>query len=289
MGDDAVRRPMGAYFRVNHTDLVAMHSAIAEVGVLYATSSVHAGWDHVGARRADRRRSQSITGGHAFAIVAYDEHGFWIQNSWGNVLGLPRLRPHRATTTGSPTLPIPGSPGSAPRSCSLDAAYDVAARGSWNRQGSQSYVFRDLRPHIISLGNDGQPRTDGTLRHQRGRTSRRFFETDFPDDHRRMAEKIRQTAPRCSTRMAGSSARTRRSRWWPTTVKPCLPPASIPVSFHLEDGLPRHLKDILEDALRRRRPEGALDATQGLHARSGSTMRSSRSRAWRADCWSGRR
>src|SRR5262245_24133645 len=35
---DARKRPLGAYFRVNHKDLVAMHSAIAEVGVLYATS-----------------------------------------------------------------------------------------------------------------------------------------------------------------------------------------------------------------------------------------------------------
>ena len=27
-------------------------------------------------------QSATITGGHAFAIVAYDERGFWIQNSW---------------------------------------------------------------------------------------------------------------------------------------------------------------------------------------------------------------
>ncbi len=42
---DARLRPLGSYFRVNHKDLVAMHSAIAEVGILYATSSVHEGWD----------------------------------------------------------------------------------------------------------------------------------------------------------------------------------------------------------------------------------------------------
>ena len=30
---DALRRPLGAYFRVNHKDLVAIHSAISEVGV----------------------------------------------------------------------------------------------------------------------------------------------------------------------------------------------------------------------------------------------------------------
>jgi len=29
----------------------------------------------------------TITGGHAFAIVAYDKDGFWIQNSWGRRWG----------------------------------------------------------------------------------------------------------------------------------------------------------------------------------------------------------
>ena len=29
-------------------------------------------------------------------------------------------------------------------------------------QGSRSYVFCDLRPHIISLGNNGALKTDGT-------------------------------------------------------------------------------------------------------------------------------
>lgn len=45
--DDGAARPLGAYYRVNHKDLVAMHSAIAEVGILYATSTVHAGWEKV--------------------------------------------------------------------------------------------------------------------------------------------------------------------------------------------------------------------------------------------------
>src|SRR4029453_12420627 len=44
---EALRRPLGAYFRVNHKDIVAMHSAISEVGILYATGDVHEGWDEV--------------------------------------------------------------------------------------------------------------------------------------------------------------------------------------------------------------------------------------------------
>jgi hypothetical protein len=41
---DARQRPLGAYYRVNHKDLVAMHAALAEVGVLFATAHVHEGW-----------------------------------------------------------------------------------------------------------------------------------------------------------------------------------------------------------------------------------------------------
>ncbi len=76
---DAGRRPLGAYYRVNHHDLAALHTALAEVGVLFATSWIHTGWyepeaDGVIPHRPDR------VGGHAFAIVAYDERGFCIQN-----------------------------------------------------------------------------------------------------------------------------------------------------------------------------------------------------------------
>ena len=35
---------LGAYLRVNHKDLVAMHCALAEVGILYAVANVHDGW-----------------------------------------------------------------------------------------------------------------------------------------------------------------------------------------------------------------------------------------------------
>jgi hypothetical protein len=41
---DARLRPLGAYFRVNHKDLVAMHTAIQEVGILYVSGLIHEGW-----------------------------------------------------------------------------------------------------------------------------------------------------------------------------------------------------------------------------------------------------
>src|SRR5947199_405968 len=75
-------RPLGAYFRVNHLSLVAMHSAMTEAGILYASARVHSGWRSVG-KDGIIQPSETNIGGHAFAIVAYDADGLWIQNSWG--------------------------------------------------------------------------------------------------------------------------------------------------------------------------------------------------------------
>lgn len=60
-----------------------MHAALAEVGILYATATVHSGWVIP--------LETTPLGGHAFAIVAYDTQGFWIQNSWGPDWGLRGL------------------------------------------------------------------------------------------------------------------------------------------------------------------------------------------------------
>ncbi len=254
---DAVRRPMGAYFRVNHTDLVAMHSAIAEVGVLYATSSVHAGWDHVGADGLIEQ-SQSITGGHAFAIVAYDEHGFWIQNSWGTSWGFHGFGRisyddwlANATDTWVARLGAP---------VVLLDPHTTAAAVRGTAKGSQSYVFRDLRPHIISLGNDGQPRTDGTYG-----TSAKDIETIFETDFRMItAGWPKKFGKRRLLLYAhGGLVNEDSAIQMVADDRETLLAAGIyPVSFIWKTDYLDTLKDILEDALRRRRPEGALDATK---------------------------
>ena len=89
---DARRRLLGAYFRVNHLDLVAMHSAICEVGVLYATAQVHSGWDKVGSDGIIPQR-EKIEGGHAFAIVGYDARRVLDSKFVGQRLGPPWIWP----------------------------------------------------------------------------------------------------------------------------------------------------------------------------------------------------
>ncbi len=90
MANEAADRPLGIYYRVNHKDLDAMHVAIAEVGVLFATAMIHKGWRpdkddllaHDGVIEFGNNPDDNL-GNHAFAIIGYDKEGFWIQNSWG--------------------------------------------------------------------------------------------------------------------------------------------------------------------------------------------------------------
>lgn len=94
---DAVKRPLGAYYRVDTHSLSDMHAALNEVGILYASAGCHAGWDDGLKQPLMARRPTSFKNvweipvkggladhpGHAFAIVGYNERGFLIQNSWG--------------------------------------------------------------------------------------------------------------------------------------------------------------------------------------------------------------
>ncbi|WP_166802375.1 C1 family peptidase [Microvirga pakistanensis] len=98
---DAATRPLGAYYRIIHDAIPDLQAAIAEVGAIYVSACVHDGWQVAGeAKKTQRRRTKTApqlsgvptiawsperatNGGHAFALVGYDDEGFIIQNSWG--------------------------------------------------------------------------------------------------------------------------------------------------------------------------------------------------------------
>ena len=96
---DAIKRPLGAYYRIDPRSLRDMHVAIDQVGALYASAFTHAGWeallrDEAVPRPQDpadlpliKRKSGNPDGGHAFAIVGYTRDGFIVHNSWGAVWG----------------------------------------------------------------------------------------------------------------------------------------------------------------------------------------------------------
>jgi hypothetical protein len=96
---DAVRRPLGAYYRIDIRQVSDIHSALNEVGIVYASVDTHVGWDAGGKVPPAKRRPSSFdgmfviphrrgsAGGHAIALVGYDERGFLVQNSWGTDWG----------------------------------------------------------------------------------------------------------------------------------------------------------------------------------------------------------
>ena len=157
---DAARRPLGAYYRVNHEDIVSLHSAIAEVGILYATAKVHTGWNAV-TEQGDIpfNPDDPIVGGHAFAIVAYDENGFWVQNSWGldwGVSGFARVSYDDWLANGTDTwvarLGVPTL---------RHARQAITPARSDTAKQAVGTALNELRPHIVNLGNDGRLRPSG--------------------------------------------------------------------------------------------------------------------------------
>ena len=72
---------LGAYYRLRKS-ITDFHSALNETGAIYASANIHSGWEDAMGKAAIVRSSNTL-GGHAIAIVGYNETGFWVQNSWG--------------------------------------------------------------------------------------------------------------------------------------------------------------------------------------------------------------
>lgn len=250
---DAARRPLGAYFRVNHKDLVALHSALAEVGILYVTATIHTGWLAPGNDGVIPARGDPI-GGHAFAAVAYDERGFWIQNSWGRRWGL-------------------GGLGLVTYDDWLDHATDVwvarlgapvrrlepeaVAQASSSAGGRiQVYAFADLRPHIICIGNDGRLRSTGVYG-----TSERDAHTILTQDFPALTRTWRRK--RLLLYAHGGLVSEQAAIQRVADYRQVLLDAEIyPLAFVWKTDYWSTLKNLLEDIIRRRKPEGILDAAR---------------------------
>ncbi|MBA2480844.1 MAG: C1 family peptidase [Planctomycetes bacterium] len=92
---DAMRRPLGAYYRVVDHDVSQVQAAIIEGDAVLASLWLHDGWKEGGLRRpraSVRSRAGNLArilpspgrvGLHAVALVGYNEDGFIVQNSWG--------------------------------------------------------------------------------------------------------------------------------------------------------------------------------------------------------------
>lgn len=86
--DKAHALTLGAYYRL-HPIVNDFHAALNEAGAVYVAAAVHPGWiaETVGRNNGcipfDPGLAGSTQGGHAFAVVGYDQSGFLVLNSWG--------------------------------------------------------------------------------------------------------------------------------------------------------------------------------------------------------------
>jgi hypothetical protein len=90
---------LGAYYRVRPR-LNDYHTALNDVGAIFAAAEIHAGWDTDAVSGNQGRiniagAAGGLVGIHAFVIVGYDQEGFLVLNSWGPVWG--GFRPRSVT------------------------------------------------------------------------------------------------------------------------------------------------------------------------------------------------
>ncbi len=246
----AIKRPLGAYYRVNPKDLVAMHCALAEVEILFATAVVHAGWLVPDADAVIGEHPRKM-GGHAFAIVAYDADGFWVQNSWGERWGRGGLAllPYddwleHAMDVWVARLGVPIHLKSAP-----SAAVAVSETGT----RSAASTFHDLRPHIVSVGNDGGLRAGGTFGTTRDDV-RRLFQQQFVEAS--ASWKHKRLLIYAHGGLVGERAAVQRVAEYRAAL---LDAQVYPVAFVWKTDFWTTLKNILQEAIRRRRPEGPIE------------------------------
>jgi hypothetical protein len=250
---NAAQRPLGAYYRVNHRDLVAMHAAMAEVGILYATARVHAGWNAVG-KDGVIRVAEKILGGHAFAIVAYDKEGFWIQNSWGEGWGMEGFGRvsysdwlENGTDVWVARLGVP---------VAVSNAQAVAVARSAAAGGRETLSQQKLRPHIVSLDNNGALRPSGTY----GTSVRDLDEIVNVDLPRITATwKTKRVLLYAHGGLVDENSAVQRVSEY---LDPLLASEIYPISFVWHSDYWSTLTHMLEDALATRRDEGVIDATK---------------------------
>lgn len=176
---DAIRRPVGAYYRIDTRSVTDMQVALNEVGILYVTAACHEGWDQgydVRPKKDDHgshwcipsQKASAADGGHAFAIVGYNATGFVVHNSWGKSWGtggrailayddwLENAMDCWVAQIGVPTdvhLEIATTP-------SLRTGADDKVRFA----GEDRLRSREIDPFIIDMGNNGRLSNTGEFR-----------------------------------------------------------------------------------------------------------------------------
>lgn len=169
---EAQLTPGGAFYRVTHSQVRDVHSAVFELGSVYMTIMVHDGWDSPGPTKSRIRyrakgkkvyadlpvitRKTHAPDGHAVAIVGYSSDGFVIQNSWGPDWGYRgfALLPYEdfmlhATDVWAAQVGVP---------VNCDVWSSQIAGSSTNaglQRAADSIPIDTLRPYVVDCGDNG--------------------------------------------------------------------------------------------------------------------------------------
>lgn len=173
---DAMRRPLGAYYRIDPRAVADMHVALADVGVLYASAQCHAGWreGQEAARRGDalwaipQRELAPGDGGHAFVILGYTHEGFIIQNSWGEGWGSGGLALLRYEDWSANAMDCWVVQMGVATSLHLAIARSPALRmpraGKVELATEERLRNHELAPYIVNMENNGRLSDSGDFR-----------------------------------------------------------------------------------------------------------------------------
>ena len=156
---DPRHRPLLRYRRILHDDVVRMQEALAAGQPLFAGARLHAGWYRLFMPEAqpivEQRPDDDAKGGHAFVIVGYDEHGFWIHNSWGPEWG----------NEGYALLPYGDWAGNGYDTWVVDVAppteHAIGSDRALAPTLGEVSAYRDLWPHLVVLDDDGRLVSEG--------------------------------------------------------------------------------------------------------------------------------
>ena len=167
IADEARKTPGGAFYRIQHREVRDMHAALFELGILYCTLMVHAGWDQPDPAAKGSslplpiiRRQGRADDGHAVALVGYTQDGFIVQNSWDASWGSGgfALLPYEdfmmhATDVWAAQLGVPVSVDL------WESGYADTQKGI--SRAANVIPLADIRPYVVDCGNDGQLSQNG--------------------------------------------------------------------------------------------------------------------------------
>ncbi len=257
--------PLGAFYRVNAFRLDDMQSAVTELYGIAASAAIHEGWVAPTLLERDgrtiaviqRRENSPPLGGHAFAIVGYNEVGFLVQNSWGKGWGVG----------GFATLPYDDWLASAydawvarPGVRSLVTAgraekLIVDGTGALATRAGPDLVL--LRDHVVNLGNDGRLSTDGRFRSSPAQIDAMFEQMAAHHDHwatsgpREPRRIVLYAHGGLNDESTGLEIAQKHLNWW-------LNNQVYPVTFAWQTGAVETLVNELTDLAQGRLPSGGL-------------------------------